>query len=117
MIGTGRREKHCKLIKSTTIRFLLIMFCFDNKYYFDKYLIVGASIIYAVFKNNSTALHWFTEIYSLNEDILHYLEDFNSPTHCHAQNRLTYSETAVIYWIMLSRGGVSVNCDFCRLVQ
>ena len=112
MIGTGRREKYCKLIKSTTIRFLLIMFCFDNKYYFDKYLIVGESIIYAVLKKYSTALHWFTEINSLNEDILHYLEDFNSPTQCHAQDRLTYSETAVIYWIMLSRGGVSVHFYF-----
>jgi hypothetical protein len=88
------------------------MFCFDNKYYFDKYLIVGESIIYAVLKKYSTDLHWFTEINSLNEDILHYLEDFNSPTQCHAQNRLTYSETAVIYWIMLSRGGVSVNFYF-----
>jgi len=62
-------------------------------------------------KKKSTALHWFTEINSLNDDILHYLENFNSPTQCPAQNRLTYSETAVIYWIMLSRGGVSVNCD------
>jgi hypothetical protein len=71
MIGTGRREKHCKLIKSTTIRFLLIMFCFDNKYYFDKYLIVGESIIYAVLKKYSTALHWFTEI-SLPVPIIQY---------------------------------------------
>jgi hypothetical protein len=37
---------------------------------------MGASISCSLFEKFSTALHWFTEIKSGNENILHYLDDF-----------------------------------------
>ena len=51
-------------------------FMFDDKYYFDKCLPMGASICCALFEKISTALHWFTETRTGNRDILHYLDDF-----------------------------------------
>jgi hypothetical protein len=51
-------------------------FIFNNKYYYDKCLPMGASISCSLFEKFSTALHWFTEIKSGNENILHYLDDF-----------------------------------------
>jgi hypothetical protein len=51
-------------------------FMFDDKYYFDKCLPMGASISCVLFEKCSTALHWFTETRTGNRDILHYLDDF-----------------------------------------
>ena len=51
-------------------------FIFNNKCYYDKCLPMGASISCCLFEKFSTALHWFTEIKSGNENILHYLDDF-----------------------------------------
>ena len=51
-------------------------FMFDDKYYFDKCLPMGASISCALLETFSIALHWFTETRTGNRDILHYLDDF-----------------------------------------
>lgn len=51
-------------------------FTFQNKFYFDKCLPMGASISCAIFEKFSTALHWQTEIRSENRNIQHYLDDF-----------------------------------------
>jgi hypothetical protein len=36
-------------------------FSFENQFYFDRCLPMGASISCSLFENFSTALHWFTE--------------------------------------------------------
>ena len=51
-------------------------FMFENKYYFDKCLPMGASISCAIFEKFSSALHWLTEKCSGNRNIQHYLDDF-----------------------------------------
>ena len=49
---------------------------FQEEYYFDKMLHMGASISCALWEKNATVLHWITQQESGNENILHYLDDF-----------------------------------------
>ena len=48
---------------------------FENKYYFDKCLPMGASISYSLYDKFFTVLYWCTEIPSGNRNILHYLDE------------------------------------------
>ena len=80
----GKNGKLAKVDIKSAFRFLRVFsvdfdqlgFMFDDKYYFDKCLPMGASISCALFEKLSTALHWFTETRTGNRDILHYLDDF-----------------------------------------
>jgi hypothetical protein len=65
-----------RLLRVTPSYFDQLGFVFNNKYYFNKCLPMGASISCSLFEKFSSALHWFTEIKSGNENILHYLDDF-----------------------------------------
>ncbi len=65
-----------RLLRLAPSEFDLTGFKFDNKYYFDKCLPMGASISCALFESFSTALHWFVQVTSGNNRILHYLDDF-----------------------------------------
>lgn len=49
---------------------------FQEQYYFDKMLPMGASISCALWEKFATVLHWITQQESGNENILHYLDDF-----------------------------------------
>jgi hypothetical protein len=51
-------------------------FKFENQYFFDKCLPMGASISCSLFEKFLTALHWFIQQESNNDNILHYLDDF-----------------------------------------
>ena len=51
-------------------------FSFDDKFYFDKCLPMGASVSCSLFEKFSTALHWYTASLSPHKNILHYLDDF-----------------------------------------
>ena len=65
----GKNGKLAKVDIKSAFRFLRVFsvdfdqlgFMFDDKYYFDKCLPMGASISCALFEKLSTALHWFTE--------------------------------------------------------
>ena len=48
---------------------------FENEYYFDKCLPMGASIGYSLYDKLFTVLYWCTEILSGNRNILHYLNE------------------------------------------
>ena len=65
-----------RLLRLAPSEFDLTGFKFDNKYYFDKCLPMGASIGCALFESFSIALHWFVQVTSGNNSILHYLDDF-----------------------------------------
>ena len=65
-----------RLLRVSPSDFDQLGFVFDNKYYFDKCLPMGASISCSIFEKFSSALHWFTEVRSGNENNLHYLDDF-----------------------------------------
>jgi hypothetical protein len=65
-----------RLLRVSPSDFDQLGFIFNNKYYYDKCLPMGASISCSLFEKFSTTLHWFTEIKSGNENILHYLDDF-----------------------------------------
>lgn len=65
-----------RLLRVSPSDFDQLGFVFDNKYYFDKCLPMGASISCSIFEKFSSALHWFTEVRSGNKNILHYLDDF-----------------------------------------
>ena len=65
-----------RLLRVSPSDFDQLGFIFNNKYYYDKCLPMGASISCSLFQKCSTALHWFTEVKSGNENILHYLDDF-----------------------------------------
>ena len=65
-----------RLLRVSPSDFDHLGFIFNNKYHYDKCLPVGASIICSLFEKFSTALHWFIEIKSGNENILRYLDDF-----------------------------------------
>ena len=49
---------------------------FQEEYYFDKMLPMGASFSCALWEKFATVLHWITQQESGNENILHYLDDF-----------------------------------------
>ena len=65
-----------RLLRLSPSDFDLTGFKFENKYYFDKCLPMGASISCLLFESFSTALHWFVQDQSKNNDILHYFDDF-----------------------------------------
>ena len=65
-----------RLLRLAPSEFDLTGFKFDNKYYFDKCLPMGASISCALFESFSTASHWFVQITSGNNSNLQYLDDF-----------------------------------------
>ena len=65
-----------RLLRLSPSDFNLTGFKFENKYYFDKCLPMGASISCSLFESFSTALHWFVQDQSKNDNILHYLDDF-----------------------------------------
>ena len=56
--------------------FVILGINFQEEYYFDKMLHMGASISCALWEKNATVLHWITQQESGNENILHYLDDF-----------------------------------------
>ena len=65
-----------RLLRLSPTEFYLTGFKFENGYYFDKCLPMGASIIYALFETFSTVFHWYVQEESKNKNILHYLDDF-----------------------------------------
>lgn len=65
-----------RLLRISPQDFDLFGFKFENLYYFDKCLPMGASISCALFESFSTALHWYVKKESNSENILHYLDDF-----------------------------------------
>jgi hypothetical protein len=65
-----------RLLRLSLSDFNLTGFKFENKYYFDKCLPMGTSISCSLFESFSTALHWFVQDQSKNDNILHYLDDF-----------------------------------------
>jgi hypothetical protein len=65
-----------RLLRVSPSAFDQLGFIFNKKYYYDKCLPMGASISCSLFEKCLTALYWFTEIKSGNENILHYLDDF-----------------------------------------
>lgn len=65
-----------RLLRLSPGDFDLMGFKFENQYFFDKCLPMGASISSALFESFSTALHWVVQQQSKNDNILHYLDDF-----------------------------------------
>jgi hypothetical protein len=65
-----------RLLRLSPSEFDFTGFKFKNKYYFDKCLPMGASSSWALFESLSTALHWFVQAKSKNNNILHYLDNF-----------------------------------------
>ena len=65
-----------RLLRLSPNEFDLTGFKFENQYFFDKNLIMGAAISCSLFESFSTALHWFVQQKSKSENILHYLDDF-----------------------------------------
>jgi len=65
-----------RLLRLSPSEFDSTGFKLKNKYYFDKCLPMGASSSWALFELFSTALHWFVQAKSKNNNILHYLDDF-----------------------------------------
>ena len=68
----------------------LLGFKWDNKYYFDKCLPMGASSSCAIFEAFSSALQWIVENYLPDTRVLHVLDDFLfvSPTISEGQSAL-----------------------------
>ena len=60
-----------RLLRISPNEFDLTGFKFENEYYFDKCLPMGASISCALFETFSTALHWYVQEESKNKNILH----------------------------------------------
>ena len=56
--------------------FDLLGITFQEEYYFDKMLPMGASISCALWEKFATVLHWIAQQESGDENILHYLDDF-----------------------------------------
>jgi hypothetical protein len=71
-----RYKSAFRLLRLPPSEFDLTGIKFNNKYYFDKCLPMGASISCALFESLSTALHWFVQVTSGNNSIFHYLDDF-----------------------------------------
>ena len=65
-----------RLLRLSPSEFDLTGFKFQDQYYFDKCLPMGASISCSLFESFSTALHWYTQEQSPSKHILHYLDDF-----------------------------------------
>jgi hypothetical protein len=65
-----------RLFRLSPCDFNLMGFKFENQYFFDKFLPMGAFISCSLFEKCSTALHWFVQQESNNDNILHYLDDF-----------------------------------------
>jgi hypothetical protein len=57
-----------RLLRVSPSDFDQLGFSFDNKFYFDKCLLFGASISCSLFEKISTALHWFTDQNTGNKD-------------------------------------------------
>lgn len=56
--------------------FDLMGFKFDDLYFYQKVLPMGASSSCALFNKFSSILHWYVEKKSYNDNIIHYLDDF-----------------------------------------
>ena len=65
-----------RVLRLSSGDFDLMGYTFENQYFFDKCLRMGASISCSFFEKNFTALHWFVQQESNNDNILHYLDDF-----------------------------------------
>lgn len=65
-----------RLLRLAPSEFDLMGFKFQDQYYFDRCLPMGASISSALFETFSTALHWYVQRQSKSNNILHYLDDF-----------------------------------------
>lgn len=82
ILGRGSLLAKCdvksafRLLRLAPSEFDLMGFKFRGQYYFDKCLPMGASVSCALFESFSTALHWYVQRISENDNILHYLDDF-----------------------------------------
>ena len=65
-----------RLLRLAPSEYDLMGFKFRGQYYFDKCLLMGTSVSCALFESFSTALHWYVQRISENDNILHYLDDF-----------------------------------------
>lgn len=65
-----------RLLRLSPTEFDLTGFKFENNFYFDRCLPMGAAPSCALFESFACALHWFVEKKSNNENILHYLDDY-----------------------------------------
>lgn len=65
-----------RLIRLSPSEFDLTGFKFEDEYYFDKNLCMGASSSCSIWESFAKALHWYVENKSGNKNILHYIDDF-----------------------------------------
>lgn len=90
-----------RILRLAPSEFDLTGFKFDNQYYFNKNLIMGASVSCSIFESFSTVLHWYVEQKSNNENILHYLDDFllgGPADSLQCKNTLTIFEDCCSFW-------------------